>query len=39
LPIEDRALLAPTAAVNKAIEEHGREGVVAVPAEELLKKA
>jgi hypothetical protein len=48
LPIEERALLALRAAVNKAIEEHAREGlpmyvwrdekVVAVPAEELLKK-
>jgi hypothetical protein len=48
LPIEDRALLALTAAVDKAIEEPGREGLpmyvwrdekVAVPAEGLLKKA
>lgn len=45
LPLEERALMAMKAAVEKAIEEHAREGlplyiwrdgkVVAVPAEEL----
>ncbi|HEY1423656.1 MAG TPA: hypothetical protein VGF20_09400 [Candidatus Acidoferrum sp.] len=49
LSIQERAALAMDAALRKAIEEHAREGlpmyvwrdekVVAVPAEELLKKA
>ena len=49
LPIEERALIALRAAVQKASEEHAREGlpmyiwrdgkVVAVPAEELLKNS
>ena len=47
LPLEERALMALKAAVEKVIEEHAREGlplyiwrdgkVVAVPAEELRK--
>jgi len=49
LPLEERALLALRAAVEKAIEEHAREGlpmyiwrdgkVVAVPAEELRNRS
>jgi hypothetical protein len=49
LPLEERALMALQAAVEKVIEEHAREGlplyilrdsqVVAVPAEELRKKS
>jgi hypothetical protein len=48
LPIHERAIMAMRAAFRKAVEEHAREGlpmyvwrdekVVAVPAEELLKK-
>jgi len=49
LPLSERGLLALKAAVEKAIEEHAREGlpmyiwrdgeVVAVPAEELRKRS
>lgn len=49
LPLEERALIALRAAVEKVIEEHAREGlplyiwrdgkVVAVPAEELRPRA
>lgn len=49
LPLEERALMALEAAVEKVIEEHAREGlplyiwrdgkVVAVPAEELRKRS
>lgn len=48
LPLEERALMALEAAVEKVIEEHAREGlplyiwrdgkVVAVPAEELRRR-